>query len=116
MERIDFSLTFFDRENPDRQFSNQMLYDIRKEVARCMETAGFGAVLENGPEKFSNTWAVPTDDFFVLPENHLFISFSWRAPILHGNFASLVMDAIPHLHQFIRDNFHKNLVASLNYF
>lgn len=113
MEHIDINFLFYDQDDTERTFSNHQLYEIRHEVSRVMEEAGFGAVMENGPEHFANTWAVPIDDVYLQPENHLFIAFSWRAPLIHGNLTSLVTHGIARLTEFVRENFHIRTLSRL---
>ena len=113
MDHIDLNFMFFDRNNPDRPFSNQQLFEIRREVSRIMENAGFGASLDNGADKFANTWAMPVDDTYFIPENRLFIAFTWRAPLVHGSISHLVTDGIPHLIDFVRANYRKNVLTRL---
>lgn len=116
MEHIDLNFLFFDRDHPDVPFTNQQLYEIRRELSRTMEEAGFGEQIQNGPDKFSNTWAMPVDDTVFEGENHdnhLFIAFTWRAPLAHGNLTDLINTGIPRLSTFIHDNYHKNVLTRL---
>ena len=113
MDHIDLNFLFHDHDHPDRVFSNNQLYEIRREVSRMMEEAGFGAQMENGPEKFGNTWAIPIDDTFFLPENHLFIAFTWRAPLAHGDLTTLVREGIPRLTEFVHANFDIRVLSRL---
>lgn len=91
-----------ERENP---MSNDVQYQLRREVSRSLETAGFGASMEIEGHQFENEFAVPVIDLFIDYENELHITFIWLYPLSlgHGDMAELVTNQIPRLMEFVRE-------------
>lgn len=105
--QIEISFTFFHQDN--HPISNDLLFELRREVANVFQNSDFGVVEEFENDKFINTFAVPFTDNYFQPENELFISYVFAFPFAHGNFAALVSENIPRIYNFLQtsDRFHE---------
>lgn len=75
---ITFSLSFF--KNNRTAFTNEEVFEIRREVANMMQRCGYGDRIEADLDKFANTDLTPVDDdYHDDPFVHeLFICYLWN--------------------------------------
>lgn len=88
---------------PDfHRIENDVLYQLRREVALTFENAEFGRVLEADNDRFTNVFIVPVGDNYFEPDNDLFITYTLQTPLNNGNLGALLLQSIPELMLRIR--------------
>ena len=105
MTTLDLAFTFF---NPDHAIiSNNILYEIRKQVATTFENCGFGAIQE-ADSKFGNTYAIPVVDNYSDVDSELYIAYLLWLPVPnnHGNYSELVTNGLLQIKHHILTRFH----------
>jgi len=90
----------------DQPMTNDLIFQLRREVSRRLEASGFGASIElEDGRTFENDFAVPVIDAYIDYENELHISYIWLYPLAlgHGDMAELVNNQIPRLMDFVSE-------------
>ena len=113
---MEISFAFFNRFH--LPIENNILYELRREVARTFQNYGFGEIIEIENDKFANTFAIPVTDRYYEVEQDLFISFRIENPreINHGDLAGLLLHGIPDLQFWTRTRYlNMLLIPRINY-
>lgn len=98
--------TTFVFHNIDRSpISNDVLFNIRREVANAIERCGFGEVIESDSDKFRNVYCSPTSDVYITPEEELVISFYFTIPSQFGDVFRLVTTEVVNLSAWVRNEY-----------
>lgn len=93
MTEFDLSFTF--SKDLSENIENDELFHLRHMIAHALRNAGFGEIIVEAEDRFRNTHATPLNDMYYVPENHLFINFSWGYPLIHGDIVNLISEGIP---------------------
>lgn len=99
MSRVELSYTFVKNENLD--FENELLFNLRREIAQLMNNNGFGEIIENGTDKFANVYAEPFMDEYFRQNNELVVVYVFHTPLNNGDLAQLlgnIVDFQNHIH------------------
>lgn len=89
---IELSFSFYYLDH--REISNDVRYQLRRQIANMFELCHFGEMHEDQ--------LIPIRDDYVERDNVLFILFSFPNPPEHGDLGMIVTDGIPSILNFIR--------------
>ena len=79
----------------------EVLFQLRREVARILEQSEFGDIIEiTNEHRFQNFYATPSIDFFDEDTDSLHISYFMPYPLIHGNLYELYSNQLPQLQEF----------------
>lgn len=101
MPQLEINFMFFRVDHSP--LDNDFIFKKRREIAQMFENCGFGEIVENGENKFANTFAIPITDEYFEPENDLYIAYSLVIPCLHGEMQQLLMNGIPELYRDVNN-------------
>lgn len=101
---FEFIATFIFKGTRAHSLSDALVYDLRREVSRMFEKAGFGDSIENQQKCFDNPYAVPAIDEFLTNTDELHISYMWLYPLnIPGNLITLQSACVPELHSYAKN-------------
>lgn len=96
---IELSFTFY---YPDHtEISNDIRFQLRRQVANMFELCRFGEMHQDG-DTFWNEHLVPATDEYVERNHELFILVSFPNPPEFGDLGMIVSEGIPTILNFIR--------------
>ena len=101
--QVEISFHIYNTNN--RALDNNQRYVMRREVARVFENCEFGRTEETDNDTFMNVFAIPIVDDFIEEDNELYISYVFQLPLTHGNLGALIMQEIPHFHEWIGEHY-----------
>lgn len=100
MHEFGFKFRFF--SNSENPISQDVIYELRREVALHLEHSGFGVYMETPEMKFRNVAASPAIDEYDDIDRELLLSYYLPFPLRDGDLHRIMFECVPELKTFAR--------------
>ena len=109
---INLSVAFTFHHELNNVLDDEIQRQIRRKISIINEKYGFGETMYGNGGRYANTFAIPSTDDYFMPENELFVCYSFTLPLQHGDLGGLLSDGVQELHNFIRNSFPQMILFS----